>query len=333
MLFLSVVLPIRNEEAFITGTLQSLVDQDYPKDRYEIIVVDGCSTDATRTVVRGFIQAHSDVNISLLDNPGKLSSRARNIGARAARGQMIAVIDGHVLIPNRQLFTTMERLKEKHQAICLGRPAPLLLPGLEKGRRLWIALARASWLAHSRGSYIYSDYCGFVDPTSNGFAYDRSVFERVGYFDENFDAAEDFEFHFRLKQAGILAYTAPELTIFSYPRATLRGLFRQMERYGIGRARLARKHPKAFSKETLVPAVVFLLFAVAPLAVLGGWRFPLAGLGYFAAIAAYWSVLLFTGAALAWKRGHLFAAGHVALAIWTTHMGLGYGFLKATVKP
>ena len=42
---------------------------------------------------------------------------------------------------------------------------------------------------------------------SSGFAYDREVFDRVGYFDETFDAAEDVEFHHRLKGAGIEAYT------------------------------------------------------------------------------------------------------------------------------
>ncbi len=241
--YLSVVVPIRNEEVAIRETLDGLVGQDYPKSRYEVIVVDGQSSDRTRDVVEKFMRDHPEVRIRLLDNPGKLSSRARNIGIRAACGRLIAVIDGHVYIPGNRLFEAIERLAEQHGALCLARPAPLLVPELAQGKAFWIAIARKCWLAHSRNSYIYSDYVGFVNPVSSGFAYNREVFGQVGYFDEAFDAAEDVEFHHRLRFGGIQAYTSPELTIYSYPRQALAGLFWQMTRYGIGRARCLRKHP------------------------------------------------------------------------------------------
>ena len=84
MIFLSVVLPIRNEENFIAQTMEMLVCQDYPAERFEVIVVDGMSMDRARTNVESFIQSHPGFNIHLLENPGHLSSRARNIGIRAA---------------------------------------------------------------------------------------------------------------------------------------------------------------------------------------------------------------------------------------------------------
>jgi len=122
----------------------------------------------------------------------------------------------------------------------------------------WIAIGRKSKIGHSKDSFIYSDFEGFVNPVSSGFAYDRSVFETVGYFDEGFDAAEDVEFHFRLKQAGIDAFTSPDLLIYSYPRFSLKALFRQQTRYGEGRARFVKKHTEGFTKETPIPALIFL---------------------------------------------------------------------------
>ena len=74
--------------------------------------MDGQSSDSTCRVVERLINEHPEVSIRLLDNPGKLSSQARNIGVRAARGRLIAVIDGHVHIANSRLFTAMERLSE-----------------------------------------------------------------------------------------------------------------------------------------------------------------------------------------------------------------------------
>ncbi len=173
MIYLSIIIPIRNEEKFIKETLTALSHQDYPKDRFEILVVDGRSKDNTRDIVKLFISEHPKINIRLLDNPGLLSSRARNVGIRAAKGQVIGIIDGHVYLPNRTLFINMERIRKEKNALCLARPAPLDVPGLEKGKPLWIALARKSWLGHSRNSFIYSNNEGFIDPVSSGFAYDR----------------------------------------------------------------------------------------------------------------------------------------------------------------
>lgn len=306
-----------------------LVNQDYPKDRFELIVVDGRSTDGTRAEVGKFINLDHDTNIRLLDNPGHLSSRARNIGVCAAKGQLIGVVDGHVYMANGQLFKNMERLKEKNSALCLARPAPLDVPGLEDGIPFWIAVARKSWLGHSRNSFIYSNFEGFVDPMSSGFAYDRSIFERIGYFDESFDAAEDVEFHFRLKQAGIMAYTSPDLLIYSYPRESLSSLFHQQVRYGVGRARLVKKHLGALTKETLIPAAIFVFWAVLPLAVLFTLRFPSIGIAYVMLMAFYWLILLVTGISQALARKTFVPGFLVAAATWVTHMGLGWGFLKA----
>lgn len=305
-----------------------LAYQDYPKDRFELIIVDGRSTDNTRAEVGKFIAQHRDINVRLLDNPGCLSSRARNIGVREAKGQLIGVIDGHVFMANGQLFKNMERLKERNNALCLARPAPLDVPGLEDGIPFWIAVARKSWLGHSRNSYIYRDFEGFVDPMSSGFAYDRSVFMRVGYFDESFDAAEDVEFHFRLKQAGIMAYTSPDLLIYSYPRESLLSLFHQQVRYGVGRARLVQKHVGGLSIETPMPSLIFIFFVALPLAALLSMHSSAIGVVYGTFLLLYCLILLMTCIKEAMSKRRFFPGFLIATAIWITHMGLGWGFLK-----
>jgi succinoglycan biosynthesis protein ExoA len=328
VLYLTVIVPARNEEQFIGDTLGMLAAQDYPSDRFEILVVDGMSTDKTRDVVGQFMAAHPQINLRLLENPGRLSSCARNIGVRAARGKLIAVIDAHVHVPNIQLFRAMERLKEKSGALCLARPAPLLVPSIREGKAYWIAVARGSWLAHSARSYIYSDFEGFVDPQSSGFAYDREVFSRAGYFDESFDAAEDVEFHYRLLAAGIEAYTAPELTINSYPRSTIGGLFNQMVRYGVGRARLVRKHPQAFTWETLLPIAVLMMFLGIGWTAAVAWWLPWPAALNLAGVAHYSALIAGTAIVLALLRGRLLGGPVIAAAIAATHLGLAVGFLN-----
>lgn len=332
-IFLSIVIPVRNEEKYIQQTLESLINQDYPKERYELIVVDGRSTDLTILIVQKFIADHPDVNIRLEDNPGILSSRARNIGIRTSKGQLIGVIDGHVHIPDKQLFTSMEKFRNETGMLCLARPAPLDVPGLDDGLAYWIAVARKSFLGHSSGSMIYSSYEGQCDPVSSGFAYDRSVFEKVGYFDESLDAAEDVEFHHRLKKAGIVAYTSPKLIIYYFPRSTFRDLFKQQERYGEGRARFVQRHVSGLTWETPIPSMLFLFFLLLPGVLCVQEWYPLFSLLYAAAGLTYWCMLLGVGFTESFKRRRVLAGVTIAYAIWIIHMGLGWGFLKTIIRP
>jgi len=249
--FITVVMPVRNEARFIADTLGQLRGQDYPKDRFEILVADGMSDDGTRDIVARI--AKDDERVRLLDNPKRRSSAGRNMGFRAGRGDFFVVVDGHCHIPDDKFLCNIAECFEKSGGDCLGRPQPLDPPGLTPFQKS-VALARASRLGHGGDSLIYGEYEGFASPVSNGAAYRREVFERVGYVDEDFDACEDVEFNYRVEQAGLKSYSSPKLTVRYYPRENLTALISQMRGYGRGRTRLYRKHPALLSLSALVPA-------------------------------------------------------------------------------
>src|SRR5437763_14360203 len=83
--FISVIVPVRNEANHVAHTLERLFAQDYPADRFEVLVADGRSTDDTRTIVTALRDRFA--NLHLLDNPGQLSNAGRNVAAKAARGE------------------------------------------------------------------------------------------------------------------------------------------------------------------------------------------------------------------------------------------------------
>src|SRR5579875_3520412 len=91
--FISVIVPVRNEAAFITDTLQQLLEQRYDNGRFEVIVADGRSTDQTRALVAALQPRYPCLR--LLDNPRQWSSAGRNAALRAARGDILLLIDGH----------------------------------------------------------------------------------------------------------------------------------------------------------------------------------------------------------------------------------------------
>lgn len=248
--FITVCMPVRNEEQFIEETINMLISQDYKEERYEIIIADGNSDDNTVAIVKSLQKKHPQINLK--NNPNQKSSSGRNIGFRYGKGDIFLVIDGHCFIPNNQLFKNIIRCFEKSGADCLGRPQPLNPPDISSFQKA-VAKARASFIGHGGDSLIFSDFEGFVSPQSHGAVYTRRVIEKIGYVDETFDACEDVEFNFRVEKAGFKTYMSPDLTVMYYPRGNYRDLFRQMTRYGRGRINLLRKHSETFSVKVLVP--------------------------------------------------------------------------------
>src|SRR4051794_35825470 len=143
--FISVIVPVRNEEAFLPGTLRQLLRQKYAPERFEVLVADGRSTDATREAVRALQERHT--NLHLLDNPARWSSAGRNVGVRAAQGDVVVVIDGHCRVDNPHYLADLAEAFARSGADCIGRPQPLNVPGATLLQRA-IAAARASRLGH-----------------------------------------------------------------------------------------------------------------------------------------------------------------------------------------
>ncbi len=317
--FLSVVVPVRNEAAFIGHTLEQLLRQDYDGERFEILVADGGSTDATRDVVAGFAAAHP--NVRLLDNPRRWSSAGRNAAIRASRGDVVVVIDGHCELDNPRYLADLADAFAASGADCVGRPQPLEVGGASRVQRA-IAAGRGSRLGHHPDSLIWCDRAGFVPPASVAVAYRREVFETVGLFDERFDACEDVEFNHRVARAGLRCWFTPRVQVRYHPRTSLTGLFRQMVRYGRGRVRLLRKHPETFTAGGFLPAVLLAGLAAGPLCWWLGGGMAAAWLGGAAPYAL--AVLLFS-VTLSVRRREAALLPLLPLVFLAIHLGAGVG--------
>jgi succinoglycan biosynthesis protein ExoA len=319
--FISVIVPVRNEERCIRHTLEQLLAQDYPAGRFEVLVADGRSADATCDVVRAVAARHA--NVRLLDNPKGWSSAGRNAAVRASRGDLVLLIDGHCELNNANYLADLEAAFDRSGAECVGRPQPLDVAGASPLQRA-IAAARSSPLGHNPASFIYSSFEGFVKPQSVAVAYRRWVFDRVGLFDESFDACEDVEFNHRLDRAGLRCFFTPRVAVRYQPRGTLAGLFRQMVRYGRGRVRLLRKHPETFGLGCFAPAA-FVLGLIAGPAV--AWLSPWLAALYAGCVGLYALVVALASLGLALKARDARRLPWLPLVFLAIHIGAGAGIL------
>ncbi len=320
--FVTIVVPVRNEERYLGATLHALLTQHYDADRFEVIVADGQSTDDTAGVVRRLQADHE--NLRLLYNPRRLSSAARNLGVRDARGDYVLIVDGHCELRRSDYFSRLVETFERHGVECVGRPQPLDVTGATPWQRA-LSLARSSRLGHNPGSFIYADEGGIVPPQSVGVAYRRDVFERVGYFDESFDACEDVEFNHRLASVGMRCFFDPRLAVHYHPRGSPAGLVYQMLRYGRGRARLMLKHDDTVSAGPLIPAAFLLALGLSFLVGLANPAFA----GLFCVAALLYSFAVAVGGAVAAfqkRAGHLTPLMPAVFLV--IHVAAGWGVLS-----
>jgi succinoglycan biosynthesis protein ExoA len=322
MLYLSIIIPVRNEAAHIAGVIDRLLEQDYDVNRFEILVVDGQSTDETREIVRKYMERYT--NVRLLENPKRLSSAARNIGIENARGDAVLIVDGHCLIENREMLKNVNSAFETSGADCLGRPQPLEMYNAVTLQ--WaIASARRSPLGHHPDSFIYSGEAQFSAAISVAVAYRKELFGKAGRFDETFDACEDVEMNHRIDKAGFRCYFDPAIAVRYVPRKTLSGLAFQMCRYGRGRVRLFRKHCETFSLKSFGPGffVLSVIFGL-PLC----FVHPVFLGIYLSVLVFYVFAVLTESARLAVLNRRLTMLPFLPLVFAAIHFGFGYGILR-----
>lgn len=108
--FVTVLVPCRNEAGFIERCLTSVLENGYPLDRLELVVIDGMSDDGTRAILQRMAGPHAALR--LIDNPGKTTPKAMNLGIRAAQGDPILRVDAHACLEPGYIRRCVEALEE-----------------------------------------------------------------------------------------------------------------------------------------------------------------------------------------------------------------------------
>jgi succinoglycan biosynthesis protein ExoA len=317
--FVSIIMPIRNEERGILRALESLLSQDYPRDRMEILVADGLSTDKTRRIMS--IAAADDSRIRLLDNPRCIMASGFNVGLKTARGDIIIMMGGHTEMAPDYVRTSVSLLK-MGIADCVG--GPIKTVGETDVARV-ISLAMSSRFGVG-GSAFRIGCCKrkYVDTVAFG-AYTRKIMERAGPLDEKFVRGQDDEFNYRLRKLGAKILLAPELRSTYTSRSSISSLWRQYFQYGYWKVAVLQKHPRQMQLRQFVPALfvcsllVSLILAVVHPAV--GFRMMLL-LG-----GSYLLATLLVSVSLAWGRERWRPVLALAISFPVLHFSYGTGFL------
>ncbi|MFH1096813.1 MAG: glycosyltransferase family 2 protein [Candidatus Desantisbacteria bacterium] len=219
----SIIIPCRNEERFIGKCLDSIIANDYPEDKLEVLVVDGMSEDGTRVVIEKYAQ--QSTNIKLLNNLGKIVPTAMNLGIKKAKGDIIIRVDAHNIYPKDYISKTVYWL-EKTNADNVGG-IWVTLPATDTLKAKAIALSLSSPFGVGNSMFrIGVKEPTYVDTVPFG-AYRKEVFDKVGLFNEELVRNQDIEFNLRLKKAGGEILLVADIISYYQARSNLKDLFKQ----------------------------------------------------------------------------------------------------------
>lgn len=313
----SVLMVVRNEALSVTDAINSVRQQSH--ERWELLVLDGDSTDATADVVRDI--SRQDSRVRLLRNPGRVIPTGLNVGLRAALGTYIARLDGHSSWNETYLAHAIVDLTARPDAAGVGGRR-FGVAGSATGRA--IALALSSPLGVGNSVYHYGEQPQDTDHATNG-VYRAGPVRSVGGWDEALLVNEDVDFDYRLQQAGFALLYDPRLTTAWKVRESIPDFFRQYRRYGRGKAAMVRKNgARAMRARHLGAPGLVLALSGSVLAGCAGRRVPatLVPAVYVSAVAVG-SIRLVKA-----DPAHPGLTRPLAMALVAMHIGWGIGFIE-----
>ena len=299
----TIAIPVLNEEKAIEACLDAVAAQTY--DRIvEVLVVDGGSTDATRSLVAG------TPGVRLLDNPRRIQAAALNIALAEAKGELFVRVDGHCVIAPDYVERCVEALELTGAAMVGGG----MTPEADGPRQRGIAAAMALRIGAGPARFHVGGGPAWVDTVYLG-AYRTATARQAGGYAEDVGVNEDAELAIRMRPRGGVRYE-PSIRSTYVPRESYAQVARQFYRYGRSRAYTVRRHPRSLAPRQLA-APLFVL------GLLGPWRRPTA--------VAY--VVVVAGSAASHARHDAAAATGLALTLPAMHLPWGVGFLVGLVRP
>lgn len=321
--FVTLIMPIRNEGAFIAHSLGSVCAQDYPHERMELLIADGMSTDETRDVITCVTAAYPRISVTVLDNPEMIVPTGMNIALARAKGEIIVRLDGHTIVAPDYVRECVAALERSGASNVGGRMDPVS----ERTFGQAVAMATSSPFGVGGARFHYSHLEEWVDTVYMG-AWPRDVFQRVGFFDEELVRNQDDELNYRLLSQGGKILLSPRIKSLYHNRSTHVALWRQYLQYGYWKVRVMQKHPLQMRPRQFVPplfvSVLLLSLLTVPWLAVGRWMFCL--------VAACYTIANLGASVLTARKGNWRLLPLLPVTFFILHFAYGFGFLMGLAR-
>jgi len=263
--FVSVVVPVRNEAATITRCIQSVINQEYSKERFELLVGNDGSTDGTFEILKKLENEYENLKVydiveTVISKPGKMNVLSQLI--ETSKGEIILITDGDTEVPTGWI-TNMTKFLSAENGVVTGTT-------LLKSSSTWGRLQSIDWGFALAMLKVLNDIGIQVASLGNNMGMTREAYESIGGLETiPFSVTEDYQIHRKIRESGFNSWLAfnPGVLALSQPIRNVYNLVQQRKRWIYGAARL--------------PVLVFILLLLdtffLPVVLVLIWNLPVIG--------------------------------------------------------
>lgn len=258
-----------NEHQYLPDVFEDLLNQTYPKDKIEVILVDGESTDDTVQIMEEFKKKYESefAQIKILNNPKRVQPAGWNVVINNSSADVLLRIDAHARLAKDFVENNM-RCINAGEYVC-GGPRENIIDEDTAWKRTLLDAEQSMFGAGIASYRNDTTERKYVSSVFHG-AYRREVMEKVGLFNEELIRTEDNEYHYRVREAGYQICYDPSIKSYYQTRNTLRGMLRQKYLNGLWIGKTLFRCPGCISIFHLVPfAFVIAIITTALMAVFG----------------------------------------------------------------
>lgn len=279
--FVSIIIPVKNEAALLNACLDSISNLHYPKEKIEVIVADGMSTDTTADVAKQH-------GAKVVLNQKQTVSPGRNIAFNQAVGELIAFTDADCLVDKNWIRNSLKYFKDTKIA-CVG--GPNLTPHDEEdfGKAVGFVFNQKILSAGSTHARELKEIKAVKSIPGCNAIYKKTALDNVMPIDESLLTCDDTELNRRLIDKGYTLLYTPDVFVWHYRRPNPRRLFKQMYRYAIGRLQVGKRDKRMINfihiMAGLTLPIVLLILTILPSLFLLLLLFYLFMLSYFSILA------------------------------------------------
>ena len=219
----SIIITARNEEKYLPMLFEDILNQTYPLQSTEVVLMDSNSTDNTRKLMEEFKNNNERLSVQVVTNERQIQAAGFNEGVKHATGDVVLKIDAHSRIP--QDFVQKNVNEIIAGAYVCGGNRPTVVDSDDDFSKT-LHIVEESALGSSIANYRKSNVKRKVNSIFHGM-YRKEVFEKVGLADERLLRTEDNEFHYRVRKAGYDIIFNPEIESYQYIRPTFTKMIQQ----------------------------------------------------------------------------------------------------------
>jgi glycosyltransferase involved in cell wall biosynthesis len=250
MVKVSIIIPTKNNVNMLERCLKSIQCLDFPKDEYEVIIVDGYSTDGTVEIAKKY-------GCKVIFEDKGTISYARDRGLKYSKGEFIAFTDADCIVDKNWLNELLKEFRDEN-VVAVGGPNITPEDDTEFAKCVGDVLSFLSKVGARygvEGGVVREIY---HNPTCN-VMYRKSILEKVGGFNHSLITVDDEELDYRIRRKGYRILYTPHAVVYHYRRRTWRSFAKMAYNYGLGRGQAIKLHRDLGKWFHFIPSITILL--------------------------------------------------------------------------